>query len=265
MSNFRERTAEIVEQGKAERKSFAPKGAPMRVYNWWLANSDSVAASRISTGTRRENFCHWFWVVVLFAPALKVGKWLDRNAWVFAIPVVGIAITLVWALIDSFGIGSFLLGILGAVVIAAVLTGGILVIEALVERFPDAMAKIGIGIVCAVVGAVFLFLSYLLLFDAHIVVSVIYALLLVATPILIWKFQSIADYIEGREEIRIREAAARPVVETTTEPREPNAIERALKNIGEFIVMVAQFIRVKKWKTCPLIDVLPEQREDVAA
>lgn len=266
MSKFRERTAAIVEQGEAERKSFEPKGAPARVYNYWLSHSDSPKAFAIRNGSRRENFCHWFWVVVFFAPMLSAGRFIDRNTWVLGIPIFGGALALVGVIIAEFGFLSFLMGVGVVLLVAAGLVGLFVAIDALSDKFPKAMTVLGLSLVGIAVAGVVGLLLWKFLTSTGLVGGSILALVLVVVAVVIWKFQSIASYIEGRAEISEQKAMERRLA-ARDEPvtvREPSRLDKFFKGFGEFVVMVAQFIRVKKWKTCPLIEVnaVPRDNEE---
>lgn len=256
MSKFRERTAAIVEQGGSERKSFQPKGAPAKVYNYWLNNSEGSKAGKIRRGERRENFCHWFWVVVFFAPMLAVGNFIDRHAWVLGLPLLAMIGGLVWAIVSEYGWGDLFWGIGAVALLAGILVAAVYVIDVLGKKYPVAMEKVGIGaVIAAMVGVVGLVLFAFISSTGTVGASIV-GVVAVIIGIVVWKFQSIASYIEGREEHRIAEAAKRPAVEAVVrEPREPGKVALFFKGFGEFVVMVAQFVRVKKWKTCPLIEV----------
>jgi len=266
MSNFRDRTRAIVAQGEQERKSFAPKGAPARLYNYWLDNSRSDKAAAIRSGRRRENFCHWFWTMLILAPALAFGRFIDRHAWLIAVPILVAVVALFWALIADFGIVSVLIGIGIAIAFIAALAGLIVGVEALHKRFPVAMGRIGVGLVIAAFASVVVLLAFAFISSTGTVGAVIVTALFLTVAGIVWKFQDIASYIEGREEQKLRERIERKYEEpaVVAEPREPGALSKFFKGAGEFIVMVAQFVRVKKWKTCPLIDVTPEQRGEVS-
>lgn len=70
--SLREKAREVKEAGEANRGNFAPHGVPKRVYEWWLEESDSKRADDIKYGYRKENFCHFWRVVLFWAPARKV-------------------------------------------------------------------------------------------------------------------------------------------------------------------------------------------------
>lgn len=75
MSNLRDKAREIREQGEAERNNFEPSGAPLRLYNYWLKRSSTKDAEAIRDGRRKENFCHFWRVVVFWAPFM----WFRRG------------------------------------------------------------------------------------------------------------------------------------------------------------------------------------------
>lgn len=61
--NFRDKAREIRSRGEAERGNFAPTAGsvPVRMYQYWAKDSGKAPA--------RENFCHFWRVVALWAPA----------------------------------------------------------------------------------------------------------------------------------------------------------------------------------------------------
>lgn len=78
--SFRDKAREIREAGEAQRGNFEPSGKPKEMYQYWLNNSDSLDAKALRRGEKRENFCHFWRVVAIWAPLLYLGRALQRAA-----------------------------------------------------------------------------------------------------------------------------------------------------------------------------------------
>lgn len=76
---------EIVAQGEDRRGTYEARGWPRRVHTWW--------ATQTNRSTTRENFCHYWRVVFIWAPLLRLRLGLKRLAsfalvWVLAVAIV---------------------------------------------------------------------------------------------------------------------------------------------------------------------------------
>lgn len=66
--SLRTKANEIKAVGESQRGNFTPTGVPLKMYNYWLNTSHSATARAISLGVRKENFCHFWRVVAIWAP-----------------------------------------------------------------------------------------------------------------------------------------------------------------------------------------------------
>lgn len=70
MTIFRSKASEVIARGEAERGNFEPTGVPKRMYQYWLAGTQSSHGKAVRKGRRKENFCHFWRVVVVWAPLM---------------------------------------------------------------------------------------------------------------------------------------------------------------------------------------------------
>jgi hypothetical protein len=68
MTNFRDKAREVKAAGEAERGNFEPNGVPLKAYKYWARNTKSY---RVPV---RENFCHFWRVVAIWAPLMFLRK-----------------------------------------------------------------------------------------------------------------------------------------------------------------------------------------------
>lgn len=66
--SLRDKTSAVLEKGREERGNFAPEAGsvPVRLYKYWAGNAKS------SKVPERENFCHFWRVVAIWAPLMFV-------------------------------------------------------------------------------------------------------------------------------------------------------------------------------------------------
>lgn len=64
MSKISAKTEQVYREGKMRRGQFVPKGAPKKIYQYWAKHADRVPPV--------ENFCHFWRVVVFWAPLMKI-------------------------------------------------------------------------------------------------------------------------------------------------------------------------------------------------
>jgi hypothetical protein len=132
MTSLRDKARDIKAAGVAERGNFQPTGAPLRAYNYWLEHSKSEKAVAIRRGFRKENFCHFWRVVAIWAPL----RWLENKAnsvfeskFFITFLIVAALVVFVWAVLtfSSFvgfaavviaGITAFVSGLLGGIGLA---------------------------------------------------------------------------------------------------------------------------------------------------
>jgi len=70
--NFRRQTQEVREKGELERGTFVPtiEGTPYKMYKWWL--------ERTRNPPTRENFCHYWRVIFIWSPLMRLASVLGR-------------------------------------------------------------------------------------------------------------------------------------------------------------------------------------------
>jgi hypothetical protein len=78
---FRDKANEITAAGEARRGHFNPDAdsAHLKVYKWWVENSQA------GIKPKRENFCHYWRVVVIWSPLFWLGLHLvDAVDWIIS-------------------------------------------------------------------------------------------------------------------------------------------------------------------------------------
>lgn len=276
MSKFADKAESIKAEGAAKRKEWTPEGAPLNLYNYWLRNSDSKKAKAIRNGERQENFCHFWRVVAIWAPLLwvwsKVERVIDHAAFfptIFGIIVIGFVLSVIF----SEGLPGVLILVTILASVAAALATAVGV-SALIDRYPVAAKKVG-KVLGKVVGAlmgvgaiavfvwVFGVVGIVLLAVGGILGGVVY-----------FNITRIGEWIERqRERSKAREKIARAARRARYEAyyeehgyypyakpaREPGKVKKFFTGVGDFIIMLAQVARVKKWGVCPIVDIAQEK------
>lgn len=305
--SFRDKAREVKEAGVAERGNFAPSGVPLRIYKWWLKESSSKRARAIKYGSRKENFCHFWRVVALWAPLrafwygfLKASPWIGGLLGLCAVGV------LVWAATHAafwLLIGQATLVVLGLALFAGGILGGISLGMSPAERnkndmFPLVFA-IPAVILCLPVGiltylftkAFYGYKNHLRAYDKPVLITALAALVsgvvlwvglgagwtalvtwlgvvaltLVVIAVAIFAGVKLSDYVSGRRALR-RAAADQYVDEyfakhgelPPVKVRKPSRIGKFFSGLGDFIILLAQVVRVNKWKICPIVEVETE-------
>lgn len=135
MSNFREKAQAVKAAGEAERGNFTPSGVPKRMYDFWLQNTKSLNGRRVREGRRKENFCHFWRVVAIWAPLMFVTKTVERHerkiiAGVGVLLALGLVYTLLFVSNAWFVGLMVLLGVIGfAIALAGAFGGGSLALD----------------------------------------------------------------------------------------------------------------------------------------
>lgn len=310
MSNLREKARAVKAAGEAERGNFEPTGAPKRLYAYWLRNSDSSKAEAIRWGTRKENFCHFWRVVAIWAPLMWLSKKFSDNLDIIGV-VLGLIVVaaFVTALIL---VNDFWLVVLGALGIIVGFTVGVFGLIAGISatltpeerRRADLMRNRKTIIISGIIGfptfivgflfahllglvhrfvwqpaknhpkpalAVFLvLLSQIGLWGAYAIsglsgMVVLTLIVLGAAAIValgVFVAVVVSDYVSGKREL-VRQQhelyyethGEYPVVEK----KQPSVVDRKIdaffRGIGDFIILIAQVVRVNKWKICPIVEV----------
>jgi hypothetical protein len=293
--SLREKAREVKAAGEAERGNFTPHGAPLKAYNYWLRNSKSKHAFGIKYENKRENFCHFWRVVAIWAPLM----WLANHAEYFA---AGFGVIAIGALLYFFITGPTLdiMAVIGMVIAMIIgfglLAFGLLSGVSLACKDDEQRSRVDVPpLRYARFGAIVLptsipgFVLAKLVFSGYGKQTAITLLTVVALVLLGFIIAAgggmglliilgvalgiglailtivgigalIAPYIEGRraqrKEAALERAKNAPVVESTPrEPRKPSRIEKFFTGLGDFVILLAQVIRVNKWKICPLVEV----------
>lgn len=276
MSKFADKAEAIVAEGEAKRKEWTPSGVPLRLYNFWLESSTSKKAREIKYGSRKENFCHFWRVVAIWAPLNWLGDKVDAVlSHRFTMPtivtlcVVGFfaAVLLGGGLPGLFWVA---VGVVGLVAAVAVLVG----VSALIDRYPNGSKKLGLFLLKAVgvlagIGAVvgFVWLTGWFGIAALVVGGILGGLVTL-------NIERIGEWIEDwreRSEAAERARRAKRSAElnayfnehgyypSEAPAKEPGRVKKFFTGVGDLIIMLAQVARVKKWGICPLVEIEREK------
>lgn len=302
MSNLRDKAKAVYAEGVDQRGEFTPTGVPLKVYKYW--------AERAKKPPVRENFCHFWRVVAIWAPLMWVRKTASAAADKTAVQATAALIALagvVAACILSADVLETLLtaaGILVVVVLAIIgLFSGISVAMPEDEReradmppiefakwgffvlpvsipafivtkfvrnqwVKDHGVEISLGAIVTAILATITTLS----FTETYWVAIIAAIVVVSAYPVGWALTKIvsfvADWLAGKRKIAEMKASAYRNGEITyeeafghpkREAKELSKFEKKViaffKGIGDFVILVAQVIRVNKWKICPTVEV----------
>jgi hypothetical protein len=277
------------------------------MYNYWLDRSESVRAYRIKGGTERENFCHYWRVVLFWAPLYALVRGAERvftNPWVLL--TVGLAIVgfLVFSAVTwSAVLYGILLGLLAVYLLAGIFVGAIFGEDAailpserkwfklgLVLLFPTALPVFllvrGTGkmthqqrqdtvmwLTLSVVALILAGLGYLVFQWIGFWLFVLLGIIAAGAVALYFFGEAVADFIEGwrmkskeKANARAREEI-RNIVNNPPKRREPSRLGLMVgsffRTLGDFVILLAQVIRVNKWKICPLVEI-PKEEVDSA-
>jgi len=271
MSNLRDKAREIKAAGEAERGNFEPSGTPLRVYNYWLNNSKSHTANSLKAGVRGENFCHFWRVVVIWAGLLAVGRSFER----FLESKIGMVLSVlagllaVYALLNTAGIlGAVLIALASTAAIAALVTGAYF----LHKRFwnnawNDTLATVLLVAFGVIVAGLVISMLVLAVIDFGLIVLPLIVAGVAAFLGVIWGLASLSEFISGRralrrkaqraawEEARSKFLAGEGPDPYEVEPSEPGRIKKFFSTLADFLILITQIVRVKKWKICPMVDI----------
>lgn len=270
MSNLRDKAREIKAAGEAERGNFEPSGAPLRLYNYWLERSNSDRAKGVRRGTQRENFCHFWRVVAIWAPLMflrkKFVQVVEHPATLVLLGAAAIG-ALIFGGMTSSSFLTFLIWMGIGLVAAAAVVALVLYVKSIwrdswtsglskaVPYFAGALA-IAYVVFLLVIG--FIELGWMLI--PWVLGLGAAAVVVIATVAFIGS--KLSDFIAGRRKMRrdAEEARIDAAYERGEDPfevpaREPSRIQRFFSAVGDFIVLIAQVVRVNKWKICPMVDI----------
>lgn len=300
--SLRDKAREVKSAGESERGNFTPHGVPLRIYQWWLSQSKSKRARAIRAGRRRENFCHFWRVVLFWAPLRKVAQGFNKIAPYLAVLVlIAAVVVFVWGLIVSQSMLIFVLQALGMIAAIASFVVGLIGGTAIAlgeERqkradlpplrysVPFAIFGLPTAIVAFIITKAIIFDgNNLSLYNKQIGFSALgllalvvvlgigstagwfnmiwiilgFAALIVLALLVVFMISLLADYISGKRSLaktQAAEAREKFLIEHGHYPFvEPGRVAKFFSGAGDFIVLLAQVVRVNKWKICPLVEI----------
>lgn len=245
--DFSEKTEAVLAEGARQRGEYDPEpgSVPYRLYQDYVKRGGYVPI--------QENFCHFWRVVVFWAPMMwlrdktvntdgfknfmrsTVGRFFKGLGKVIAFPfrLIGRGVRKVDSALaakygndtlESIFIGLLVLFIIGAFV--ALIIGG--------------TSSLGWWFGFALLGAI------------AVVVGISVGL------------EKLGEHLRAKRRAKQNAAweAKWKAIENGTyvEPtkKEPGPVKRFFKNIADFVILFAQVVRVKKWKICPLVNIEPK-------
>jgi len=217
VSRIKSKTRDVLAEGEASRKTITPKidGAPLRVYRWWARETDNEYLLYPTF-----SFCHYFWVVVLWAPLLRIRQLtrLDK------LPM------------PRLPGGKFFDRLLIAVLVVQLL----LILGSIsVKLWP------GFGWWSPLVATAVFLVS-----TAGTIAVVVLAIAVIVC---------IDKLVKAIKRHRTVRRLPEPVVPTQSVTKRVLGTARSAgRTGGEFVVLVGQKARVTKWKFCPLVEIPPE-------
>lgn len=273
MTDFKNKASEIKAAGVAERGNFTPSGVPLRIYNYWLDNSASTKAFDIKHGNRRENFCHFWRVVAIWAGLLWLGrgvvKAFSNKTFNIVLGVVIIA-ALATVLTVTHTWLAALVGVGIATGFVAVVAGVGISIAIVQEKFwnprwNDMASKIFFGVMIAIAAGSVIAMLVFATIDAGWIVPIIVASIIALAALLIFGGSKWSEYLAGKRALE-RKKHQEMLHNMTDEEYyawraeqskapEPSKFALFFIGVGDFLILIFQVVRVKKWKICPLVEV----------
>jgi hypothetical protein len=300
MSNFRTKAREVYEQGVEERGNFTPTGKPLAIYKWW--------AERSPNAPERENFCHFWRVVAIWAPLMWVLEGVERLAQKRGVQIYSLLVLLFilgWLVVTVHSI-TVIAVVVCAVVYAATGIGTGIYLAIPQERIdedwrfdrtwlkpvfvltlPFALVAFGATKLIRWLAGVWTeklsnailigLLSLWVLFILGMLVQAIiengwqavWIILAVigSAALILGAVIGLTTFLSGlrakrKAENKAAEDAAwedyfndRGPKPGTKPAREPGAIARFFSGVLDFLILVGQVVRVKKWKICPIVEI----------
>lgn len=286
-----EKTRATLERGKENRGDFTPKSGslPVKLYNYWLKNSGSKRAARISSGNQRENFCHYWRVVAFWAPLHAlfngvIAPALDSKV-TWAVVGVIVAALLALLFVTVNGALVILLQCLAIVVGIALAIGVIVgisyvVAEVVPRKFPNATKKVGDFVLNpkfggAVVGLVLAAIVYLTSRGHGVTGYVVWFCVGLVIALGGYVIVKLIDYLNGKAALKqdawdaldwdTQDKVLDYIHAVNKTKRQPGKVAKFFSAIGNGIIdaveFVVQVVRVNKWKICPLVEI-PKETQD---
>ena|GEM_PF-5637486 len=224
MSRIGEITDDVVRRGREKRETWSPKvgGVPLRRYQWWCKETGNYRS--------QENFCHYWRVALIWAPLLRLRRSLTpRKLRGLDADDVMLVVMLLMCAAGLVALAAYLAASLWSAIGAWAIVAAPAIIVGFIAAAVGTLA--GIGVSC----------------------------------------ERTAKYVKGRR-CRKRLNAPVPVTSVSRETRPPKQrrawpavmrgllwigrpIGRVLAAVWEYVVLVAQVVRVKKWKICPIVEI----------
>ena len=261
MPDFRDRAEAVKSAGEARRGEFNPTGVPLKVYKYFVEHGGRAPA--------QENFCHFWRVVVIWAPLMWLvlgATELATKTWVQVSVLVALVATVVFLCLSFH---SFAIGIGVAVALAV----GVLALFFTVNWIVHFVERHHLG---SLIGSTLL-ISFAVLVGA----GVVFALVMLGLEVAWWApFAVIAGaaalvglsiggiwlaekHTEKNRAKRAKEREERweffdehgHFPEDEREPREPGKVSKFFHGLGDFLILAANIVRVNKWKICPIVTI----------
>lgn len=232
---FREKATEVKKKGALERGEFNPKpdSAHLKMYKWWLEHGGEVEG--------KENFCHYWRVVLFWAPlewfliTVVGGFFKSRPLRAFGRGAYNVAGPL-RRVSNKTWENVFMWASLTILAVVALFLVGMLV-YAFVTNTGNALVVLGVvvGIVLGAIGLIF-GLSWI-----------------------VDKVQKKNDLrMEAREEAWLNGEISAAEYFGRKPAKAPGPIKRFFSGVADFLVLLVQIVRVKKWKICPFVEIPDE-------
>lgn len=294
--SFRDKARSIREQGAAERGNYSPtqNSIPLRMYQFWA----NLRPQKVPT---RENFCHYWRVVLIWAPlwfVLRLAeKFVTSKAGLVTVVIAAVIVagyllslggTLALQLLAGMAVGIYfafglVLGIMAgatrnssdsfteefgwkpllyfivalpAYVLTAILDNAIRKVSKNTWRSIGRVVGKGIFVLFLAVAAACLI--YMAVTEWVFFLMGVGAVAAAAAIIVGLSF--LADFLKQKHRASVEARTTYETVdwgyyETQVAVVEPSRVAKFFMAIGDFINLVFQVIRVKKWKICPIVEI----------
>lgn len=270
--NFKERTKETLRKGEETRGDFTPdpSSAPAKLYRYWLANTNSRKGKRIVDGLRKENFCHYWRVVMFWAPLMWVINNIIATKTMAVISGIAATIAVVGSFFFMSNPGKVIITILAVIGVAVVvaLAGLVWVVtwEKVEDKWPNFASKIEDAVpfvVASLVGTLIVILVAGAFIDGlgWIAGLIWFSVFVAAGALITFGVFTLDKYLDGKAAQRKEEWNAMSLedqikaLESAVVIKPPGKVKKFFIGLGQFITLVSQIVRVNKWKICPIVNV----------
>lgn len=274
VSKWRDKAREVKEAAEEERSNFQPRegSVPLKMYRYWEGSTGAIV--------ERENFCHYWRVVFIWAPLTWV--WDHMTGVYLSVIAAGVVAVV------SLATGSWVPAAIAAGfawVFGGLRTGAMLYTDQvkatgwrrkllLTAGFPwwcVTKIKIPDKVVGWLVGAVLGAATVLWIVAGTVQVGwwfpVVLAGAVVAIGVLISGVVWLINVMEARRNEAFMERKRRAeetgdwsLLYERRRAKAPGRLARAWSGFIDVLLLGAQVVRVKKWKICPTVTI-PEERQ----